>query len=76
MLKKQVLLIGINPQFIDFSSLPSGINVEMIRQEAVLANEQLIAAGYDIYNCFIDSGVENSVKLGSPSLLVKRQEMF
>jgi hypothetical protein len=56
MLKKEVLLIGINPQFIDFSNLPSEINAEMIRQEALLANEQLIAAGYNIYNCFIDLG--------------------
>lgn len=56
MLTKQVLLIEISPQLIDFSKLPSGINSEMIWQEAVLANEQLIAAGYDIYNCFIDLG--------------------
>lgn len=54
--KSEVLLIGINPQFIDFSNLPSEINAAMIRQEAVLANEQLIAAGYNIYNCFIDLG--------------------
>lgn len=56
MIKKEVLLIGINPQFIDFSKLPSDINADMIRQEAVIANEQLIAAGYNIHNCFIDLG--------------------
>jgi hypothetical protein len=56
MLKREVLLIGINPQFIDFSKLPPDINAAMIRQEALLANEQLIAAGYNIHNCFIDLG--------------------
>lgn len=56
MLKKEILLIGINPNFIDFSRLSSDINAEKIKEEAILANEQLIASGYSIHNCFIDLG--------------------
>ncbi|MDG3581200.1 hypothetical protein [Galbibacter pacificus] len=53
---KKVLLIGIDPKLIDFNNLPQDIDIELIRREAIQANQKLSELGYEIYNCFTDLG--------------------
>jgi hypothetical protein len=61
---KEILLIGIDPKFLDPNSLPAGLTPEMVREQAKQANEKLLAEGYRIHNCLIDLGetAEKTIK--------------
>jgi hypothetical protein len=57
MAKKKVLLIGIDPKFIDVN-LATSTGWDTNRVKAVLqeANNKLTERGYDVQNCLIDLG--------------------
>lgn len=56
MVNKKILLIGIDPKFLSHVKLPEGVTPELIRAEAIQANQTLEKLGYEIHNCPIDLG--------------------
>jgi len=52
---KRVLLIGLDPTFVDFSRSP-GVNAEQIRAAGRASDEKMRALGYDVHSCAIDLG--------------------
>ncbi|WP_259065170.1 hypothetical protein HDF24_00825 [Mucilaginibacter sp. X4EP1] len=55
MAHKNVLLIGIDPDLIDFSASP-GRNADQIKAAGNAAVQELTAAGYEAHNCLTDLG--------------------
>ena len=55
MAQKTVLAIGIDPQFVDFSTFP-GFTVELFRSYIDAQIEQLRGLGFDTESCLIDLG--------------------
>lgn len=57
--KKKVLLLGIDPQFIDYNKLPPaapGRTPEEIRKTSGEVTQKLEGMGYEVYNCIVDAG--------------------
>jgi hypothetical protein len=57
--KKKVLLLGIDPQFIDYSKLPPaapGRTPGQIRKTSVEVTQKLEGMGYEVHNCIVDAG--------------------
>lgn len=57
--KKKVLLIGIDPKYIDYSKLPpvpANRTPEQIRKTKDDVTGKLEALGYKVQNCIIDAG--------------------
>jgi hypothetical protein len=55
MAKKTVLVIGIEPSFVDFSAFP-GMTAELVRNLTEAQLEKLRGLGYDAESCLIDLG--------------------
>jgi hypothetical protein len=55
MARKRVLAIGIDPAFVDFSSLPQ-FTPEMFRHYIDSQLERVRSGGYDVISCLIDRG--------------------
>ena len=55
MAQKRVLLIGIDPAFVDFSRA-GGRNAEQVMAAGNAAHERLSALGYAVQNCLVDLG--------------------
>jgi hypothetical protein len=55
---KTLLIVGINPQTIDFTNpeLPKGLTREMVEQGTKATLEKLIAMGYEAESFLIDTG--------------------
>lgn len=53
--KKRVLIIGIEPELVDFSHFP-GLNAEKVRAALNSKQSKLIALGYDTQQCHTDLG--------------------
>lgn len=56
MVKKRVLLIGIDPALVDFSRSTAGRTVEGVTAAGNAAVAQLQSLGYEVQNCLIDLG--------------------
>lgn len=52
---KSVLAIGIDPAFVDFTTLP-GLTPEMVRAHIGAELERVRAAGFHVQDCLIDLG--------------------
>ena len=52
---KSVLAIGIDPAFVDFTTLP-GLTPELVRNHIDAELDRVRAAGFDIEGCLIDLG--------------------
>jgi hypothetical protein len=64
MAKKKVLIIGINPKFIDVNlASTSGWDANRVKSAAQEANNKLSELGYEVQNCLVDLGetAENAV---------------
>lgn len=55
MTQKRVLLIGLDPELVDFSRAPA-IDAEHVRTAASSVVARLRALGYDVEECMIDLG--------------------
>ena len=55
MAPKRVLLIGIDPNLVDFSR-SSGRNAGQVTAAGNIAQERLGALGYEVQNCLVDLG--------------------
>ena len=53
--QKQVLAIGIDPDFIDYTAFPQ-FNPELFRGYIEAQIEKVRAAGYDVVSCLVDLG--------------------
>ncbi len=56
-LKKRVLLLGLDPKFVDFAAIP-GMTEERLVAGLKLAEQQVQAAGFDAAWCLTDSAWE------------------
>lgn len=53
---KKILLIGIDPRHLSQVKLPDGVTPELIKAEAIQANQALKQLGYEVHNCSTDLG--------------------
>jgi hypothetical protein len=58
MTKKKVLLIGIDPNLIDFSksTTTTGWNAKRVQAAGQDANKRLMELGYEVQSCLVDLG--------------------
>ena len=55
--KKKVLLLGIDPKFIDVNlTATTGWDANRVKAVAQEANNKLTELGYEVQNCFVDIG--------------------
>ena len=53
--KKQILVIGLEPELVDYSSMP-GMNADKVRAGLAASMDQLASLGYDADLCMTDLG--------------------
>jgi hypothetical protein len=53
--KKQILVIGLEPELVDYSSMP-GMNADKVRAGLAASMAQLAGLGYDAELCMTDLG--------------------
>ena len=70
-MSKRVLLVGWEPSVVDFSKVPGlDLNEEKLRRQLTADRDRLMAAGYEVDWCYLDSG-ETAERMVNEALQAK-----